>query len=67
MVFSTCTVLKRENEALFDGFLRDHPDFEGGELHLPGVSENSAFVTLYPHIHRTDGFFISVLKKRENA
>lgn len=67
MVFSTCTVLKRENEALFEGFLRNHPDFEGGELHLPGVPETPAFVTLYPHIHRTDGFFISVLKKKENA
>ena len=67
MVFSTCTVLKRENEALFEGFLRDHPDFEGGELHLPGVPGTPAFVTLYPHIHRTDGFFISVLKKKENA
>ncbi len=38
---------------------------KGGKLRLPqNLSGDNPFVTLYPHIHGTDGFFISVLQKK---
>lgn len=67
MVYSTCTVSKRENQEVIEAFLAEHPDFEvvevaGGE----GVQGNSdsPYVTIYPHEHQTDGFFICCLKRQ---
>lgn len=60
LVFSTCTVLKRENEALFERFLAGHPEFCAEALALPqNLSGGRPYLTMYPHIHGTDGFFIS--------
>ncbi len=47
LLYSTCTVLRRENEEVAEKFLREH-----GEFSADGMR------TLWPHIHGTDGFFI---------
>ena len=54
IVYSTCTIEKRENEDVTGGFLRDNADFE--KLYEK---------TFYPHIDGTDGFYIC--KMRKNA
>ena len=63
LVFSTCTILKKENECVVDNFLKNHEDF-----YLEPIKqinkENEGFVTLYPNVDNTDGFFICKLKKR---
>lgn len=64
IVYSTCTVLPEENLALVEKFLRSH----GGEFELSPISAGnlgvpSGQITLLPHIHGTDGFFICKLKR----
>ncbi len=64
LVYSTCTVLKEENEAVVQAFLADHPEFSLEPLELPGFGrEESGMLTLWPHIHGTDGFFMAKLVK----
>ena len=62
LVYSTCTLLPAENEELVTAFLSEHPEFSlipfsVGELHVNGR------LTLTPHEHGTDGFFIAKLQK----
>ncbi len=64
LVYSTCTILKRENEELVEAFLRDHPEFSPEPFALPGVgSVPTGMKTLLPCVEGTDGFFIAKLKK----
>lgn len=61
MVFSTCTTVFEENEAVLFEFLKDNPDF-----HLKKIEcskENEGYITLYPHTDNCDGFFISLMTK----
>lgn len=53
-VYSTCTVIKKENEEQIEKFLNGHSDFHLVEK-----------VNLYPNIDGTDGFFIAVLSRDE--
>lgn len=52
LVYSTCTVLKQENEEQVENFLKSHPEFRLVEE-----------INLYPNQDETDGFFIAVLEK----
>lgn len=55
LVYSTCTVLKRENEDIVNGFLAENNDFELIEMK-----------TMLPHRDGTDGFFICKMKRKES-
>ncbi|MBQ1955542.1 MAG: 16S rRNA (cytosine(967)-C(5))-methyltransferase RsmB [Clostridia bacterium] len=67
LVYSTCTVLKRENEEVLKVFLANNPDFVlepiFEDMGAPFRSE-SGMLTLLPHVHTTDGFFISKLRRK---
>ena len=65
VVYSTCTLLEAENEAVVTGFLREHPAFIQEGFELPGIGQIPAgAVTLWPHLHGTEGFFICKLRKK---
>jgi 16S rRNA (cytosine967-C5)-methyltransferase len=70
LVYSTCTLLKKENEDQVSAFLEQHSDFElvsGPAILLQqGVSVDSSppFLTLLPHKTTTDGFFAAVMIRR---
>lgn len=53
MVYSTCTILKRENEEQIERFLLTHSDFMLVEQ-----------TKLFPNVNETDGFYIAVLEKK---
>ena len=66
LLYSTCTVLRRENEDVVRAFLETHPDFSLEPLELPEeFPENtSGMLTLIPGQHDTDGFFICRLRRK---
>ncbi len=68
LVYSTCTLNPEENEHNIERFLAAHPEFAPCDFKLSRASDeryNSkrGMITLFPHIHETDGFFISKLVK----
>ncbi len=65
LLYATCTVLRRENQEIVLDFLARHPEFRLEPLSLPGpVGEQpEGMVTLWPHLHGTDGFFFAKLRK----
>lgn len=65
LVYSTCTLLRRENEDVVLDFLSHHPEFEAEGFRLPeyvGDARGGMF-TLWPHRQETDGFFICKLRR----
>lgn len=55
LVYSTCTLNKKENEKQIERFMKEHPQFT-----LLGMK------TIFPYQRHTDGFFIAKLKKQNN-
>ncbi|MGI5978639.1 MAG: 16S rRNA (cytosine(967)-C(5))-methyltransferase RsmB [Oscillospiraceae bacterium] len=68
LLYSTCTVLKRENDDVAAAFLSAHPDFqtEAFELPAPIGAVESGCLTLLPNRHGTDGFYICKLRKKHD-
>ncbi len=65
LVYSTCTVLREENEDIINRFLLNNSQFHLESFTLPSIGDvESGYITLYPHIHNTDGFFIAKLRKK---
>jgi 16S rRNA (cytosine967-C5)-methyltransferase len=67
LVYGTCSILREENEAVVEDFLRGHPQFSlrpAAEELPEGVGERvteHGFLKLFPHRHGTDGFFGAIL------
>ncbi|MBQ3192296.1 MAG: 16S rRNA (cytosine(967)-C(5))-methyltransferase RsmB [Oscillospiraceae bacterium] len=66
LLYSTCTVLKAENEEIVADFLEKHEDFYREPLELPGVfpKNETGMLTLIPGDYDTDGFFICRLRRK---
>ena len=66
LMYSTCTLLKRENENVVAAFLRHRPDFFVEPMPLPSVfgGEKTGMLTLIPGEYDTDGFFICRLRRK---
>ncbi|MBQ2904448.1 MAG: 16S rRNA (cytosine(967)-C(5))-methyltransferase RsmB [Clostridia bacterium] len=65
IVYSTCTLNPKENSEVCDKFLKEHPDFSAVEI-MPGLqryAEGEKYLTLMPHLHSTDGFFVAAFVK----
>jgi 16S rRNA (cytosine967-C5)-methyltransferase len=73
LVYATCSLLADENEAVADAFSAAHADFE----RLPAAEvleraqvtdatslDSQGYLRLWPHRHRTDGFFAAVWQRR---
>ena len=67
LVYSTCTILRRENEDVVRAFLAAHPEFAPAPWSHPVCGgREDGMVTLLPPEHDTDGFFIAKLKRIGN-
>jgi len=66
LLYSTCTLLYRENEAVVEAFLKEHPEFALESLPLPDCFpvNTTGMLALVPGEYDTDGFFISRLRRR---
>ncbi|MBR7116756.1 MAG: 16S rRNA (cytosine(967)-C(5))-methyltransferase RsmB [Clostridia bacterium] len=63
LVYSTCTLNPMENEDVVRRFLGNHPDFASVEFEIGELKSSGGMLTLWPHIHATDGFFIAKIKR----
>ena len=66
LLYSTCTLLHRENEAVVEAFLQDNKEFTLEKMHLPDnfPKNETGMLALIPGEYDTDGFFISRLRRR---
>ncbi len=72
LVYATCSLLRAENEAVAQQFGQSHPDFQPIDpvTCLPDELADRAglcrdgYLRLWPHRHRTDGFFAAVWQRR---
>lgn len=69
LLYSTCTLFKEENEEIVLKFLEKENSFTGVRFNLFDQiqSDDNGMVTLWPHRHGTDGFFIAKLRKRDGS
>jgi 16S rRNA (cytosine967-C5)-methyltransferase len=68
LVYATCSILPRENEAVAEDFVRAHPGFK--QLSCAGVFathhialDTGERLRLWPHMHYTDGFFAAAFER----
>ena len=54
LVYSTCTILRRENQSVVEKFLSTHADFDLVEMKI-----------FLPNVTKTDGFFAAKLLRRQ--
>ena len=67
LIYSTCTLLRRENEAVVEAFLAENNEFTTEPLPLPDnfpVNE-SGMLALVTGEYDTDGFFICRLRRKQ--
>lgn len=58
LMYSTCTLNIHENQEVVESFLSMNSDFE-----LENIMDQK-YLTLFPNVHQTDGFFIAKLKRK---
>ena len=65
LLYSTCTVLKQENEDIVQAFLAENKEYYVEPLDLPEVfpKNETGMLTLIPGEYDTDGFFICRLRR----
>lgn len=64
LLYSTCTLNPDENENVVKAFIEENPSFELVDFKAGGLSSEGGMLTLLPHIHKTDGFFMAKLKRK---
>jgi len=73
LVYSTCTLLREENEAIVEQLVTDGmqlvPAREvlGGALGDRVCTADGRYLKLLPHVHGTDGFFGAVLREPKRS
>ena len=66
LIYSTCTVLNRENQGVTSRFLEENGDFTTESFTLPQpLGDCGGDVTLWPQKHGTDGFYICKMRRKK--
>ena len=65
LLYSTCTLVRKENEGVVEKFLKANENFTLEKLPLPAVfpENTTGMLTLVPGEYDTDGFFICRLRR----
>ena len=65
LLYSTCTLVRAENEGVVEAFLAEHSDFYREPLPLPATfpQNTTGMLALIPGQYDTDGFFICRLRR----
>ena len=67
LVYSTCTVLPRENRENVERFLSEHKDFEAVDFRVGELWSAGGMLSLSPDRDGTDGFFVAKMRRKENV
>ena len=65
ILYSTCTLNPEENERVVERFLEENGEFSPVDFTVGVLKSTSGMLTLVPHVHGTDGFFIAKLRKEK--
>ncbi len=70
LIYSTCTIAAEENEDNVLWFVQNYPfELESLDPYIPGElhsqTSSKGWLQLLPGVHKTDGFFIARLRKKE--
>ena len=63
LVYSTCTLNPDENERVVQRFIENHPELSMCDFEVGSLSSVDGMLTLLPHVHGTDGFFIAKMRR----
>jgi len=67
LIYATCSLLREENEAIVDAFLKIHPAFvaaAGPADFPPGLLSPQGRLRLWPQRHGSDGFFAACMVRK---
>ena len=67
LLYSTCTLVRAENEGVVEAFLKENNEFMLEPLPLPDnfPKNESGMLALVPGQYDTDGFFIAKLRRKD--
>ena len=74
LVYATCSLLRRENEAVAEAFGTAHADFQplpaadtlaAAQVARVAELDRDGFLRLWPHRHGTDGFFAAAWQRAD--
>ena len=63
LIYSTCTLSKKENREVVDAFLEEHTEFSLEPFTVGDVELADGTRTLLPHKDGTDGFYLARLRR----
>ena len=66
LVYSTCTLNPSENEDITDKFISENREFSYEPFAVGSLDAKNGKITLLPHKHGTDGFYIAKLRKNND-
>ena len=67
LLYSTCTLVREENEGVVEAFLKEHSNYSLEKLPLPAAfpENTTGMLALVPGEYDTDGFFIAKLRRNK--
>ena len=63
LLYSTCTVLREENEEIVGNFLKEHAGFVPAPFSVEDRRAEDGMYTFWPQIDGTDGFFAAKMRR----
>lgn len=72
LIYSTCTLEKKENQENIQWFTQNYPyELESLDPYIPdelhSLTTREGYLQLVPGVHKTDGFFLARLKRRNDG
>lgn len=63
LIYSTCTLNKKENQDNIEKFLLENKDFVAEDFQVGNINSQGGVYTFLPHKDNTDGFFVAKMRR----